>query len=282
MKLDTKELKTITLLYVEDDEIVRTQTNIVLQKLFKKVFVANDGAEGLKVFTENKHEIDIVVSDINMPNMNGLDMIENINKLNTQIPTIVTTAHTDSKFVINAMEINVDKYMSKPIQIKDLTIAIVDIVQKYRRFNNIENLARTLMEKKAHHDSVHSDLNEKVERLQLENNYLNAVVDNLVLRIKIDKTAQILEVSDKFLRFFAFSKDDVIGKNINVLRCEDSKEESFQKLMLKAIHMKKSVTSTYTFIKSDNKTKVVGDVTITPTYDVTMLVSGYTVFIDLL
>lgn len=282
MKLDTKELKTITILYVEDDEIVRTQTHIVMQKLFKKVFVAEDGVEGLKVFKENKNEIDIVVSDINMPNMNGLDMIETINKLNTQIPTIVTTAHTDSKFVISAMEINVDKYMSKPLQIKDLTVAIVDIVQKYRRLNNIETLARTLMEKKAHHDTLHSSLNEKVERLQLENNYLNAIVDNLVLRLKIDKSAHILETSDKFLRFFAFSKEDVIGKNINILRCEDCKEESFQKLMLKAIHMKKSVTSTYTFIKSDNETKVVGDLTLTPTYDESMLVSGYTVFIDIL
>lgn len=282
MKLDTKELKTITLLYVEDDQIVRDQTAVVMRKLFKKVFVAYDGVEGLNIFKEHKAEIDIVVSDINMPNMNGLDMIARINEINTQIPTIVTTAHTDSKFVMDAMDINVDKYMPKPLQIKELTLNIINIVQKYRRLNNIEVLARTLMEKKSEHDSLHSTLSEKVERLQIENNYLNAIVDNLVLKVKIDKTAQILEVSDKFLRFFEFSKEDVIGQNINLIRCDDCTEESFQKLMLKAIHTKKTVTSTYLLVKSDNKTKIMGDVALTPTYNNDMLVSEYILYIDLL
>lgn len=281
MKLDTKELKKITILYVEDDQIVREQTTIVMQKLFKKAFIAQDGVEGLELFKEHKDEIDIVVSDINMPNMNGLEMIKHINEINAQIPTIVTTAHTDSKFVIDAMDINVDKYMPKPILIKDLTINIVNIVQKYRRMNNIEVLARTLMEKKSENETLHSNLNEQVERLQSENNYLNAIVDNLVIRIKIDKAAQVLEVSDKFLRFFDLSKDEVVGQNINILRCEDCSQESFQKLMLKAIHTKKTVTSTYTFEKS-NKTKFTADVTLTALYDTNMLVSEYIMYLDIL
>jgi PAS domain S-box-containing protein len=281
MKLDTKELKTITILYVEDDETVRAQTAAVMKKLFKKVFVGNDGVEGLEIYKKNQKDIDIVVSDINMPNMNGLEMIENINKLNTQIPTVVTTAHTDSKFVINAMDINVDKYMAKPLLIKELTINIVNIVQKYRRLNNIEVLARSLMNKQSKTDTLQSNLNEKVERLQMEKTYLNAIVDNLVLKVKVDKAAHILETSDKFLRFFELSKEEVIGKNINILRCEECTGESFQKLMLKAIHMKKTVTSTYTFTKNDKK-QFIGDVTLTPIYDVNMLVSGYIIYIDLL
>jgi len=281
MKLDTKELKTITILYVEDDDAVREQTQIVMTKLFKNVYIAEDGVLGLNKFKQHKDEIDIVVSDINMPNMNGLDMISKINELNSSIPTIVTTAHTDSKFVLDAIDMNVDKYMPKPLQIKELTINIVNIVQKYRRLNNIEVLARTLMEKKSETEHLHSNLSEKMERLQIENNYLKAIVDNLVLKVKIDKAAQIIETSDKFLRFFELSKDEIIGENINILRCENCDQESFQKLMLKAIHTKKTVTSTYTFKKGENS-KITADVTLTPSYNINMLVSEYTVYIDIL
>ncbi|MEA3290549.1 MAG: response regulator, partial [Campylobacterota bacterium] len=109
MTLDTKQLKTITLLYVEDDEAVMKQTKKLFDKIFKKVYTAQNGREGVNTFTEYQKEIEIIVTDINMPELNGIDMIKEINKYTLNIPVIVTTAHTDSEHLMNAIELNVDK-----------------------------------------------------------------------------------------------------------------------------------------------------------------------------
>jgi len=280
LKLDTKELKTITILYVEDDTLVRNQTKQILDKIFFKVFIASDGKEGLEVFRTNQEHIDAVVTDINMPNMSGLEMIERINEINHSIPTIVTTAHADAKFLMSAIDINVDKYLSKPIQVKELTTSIVNIVLKYRRIHNIENLAKSLVSRSSKDHDLNNSLIAQVDMLKKENNYLKAIIDNLVVTFKIDKNGFITETSDKFLRFFSFSKDEIIGKNINILKCEDYKQESFQKLMLKAIHIKKTITSTYAF-KTNKSQSIHCEITLTPQYDSELLVSGYIVHIDI-
>lgn len=282
MKLDTKELKTITVLYVEDDALVRDQTKTIFEKLFHKVIVAFDGQEGLEKFKQNKDEIDVIVSDINMPNMNGLEMMKEIDKINNSIPTIITTAHTNSDFLISAIDISVDKYISKPLQIKELTISIVKAVLKYRRLNNIENLAKNLVTKSTQVDDINSTLTQKLDFYEKENSYYKAIVDTLVVTFKIDKSGNITEGSDKFFRFFNFEKDEIIGANINELQCENcDAEESFQKLMLKAIHTKKTVVSTYTF-KTDDNVSVKCDLTLSSLYDSNSLVNGYVIYLDVL
>ncbi len=281
MKLDTKELKNITLLYVEDDQLIREQTNKILTKLFKKVFCAYDGKNGLEIFKEYQNEIDVIVTDINMPHLNGLEMIEEINKLQNSIPTIVTTAHTDSNYLINAIDLNVDKYIAKPIQIKDLTISVVDNVLKYRRANNIENLAKSLVSKSSKDDSINNTLSNQVEQLQKQNRYYKAIIDNLVVTCKIDKNGNFVEVSDKFLRLFNYSKESIIGENINILQCESCPQESFQKLMLRVIHAKKTIVSSYK-LKIGNSRSITSDLTLTPNYNIDSFIMGYTVYIDVL
>jgi len=205
MKLDSKQLKNITILYVEDDLLVREQTEKILKKLFKKVYVAVDGKEGLELYKEFISNIDVVVTDINMPNMNGLDMIKEINNLNKSIPTIVTTAHSDSHNLIKAIDINVDKYITKPIQVKELTVTIVDLVLTYKRINNIENLAKTLVQKTTLNDKENSELTGELEFVKNQNRYFESIVDNMVLNCKIDKNGNFLEVSNKLKVFFEYS-----------------------------------------------------------------------------
>ena len=279
MKLDSKQLKSITILYVEDDLLVREQTEKILKKLFKKVYVAVDGKEGLELYKEFISNIDVVITDINMPNINGLDMIKEINNLNKSIPTIVTTAHSDSHNLIKAIDINVDKYITKPIQVKELTVTIVDLVLTYKRMNNIENLAKTLVQKTTLNDKENSELTDELEFVKNQNRYLESIVDNMVLNCKIDKNGNFLEVSNKLKVFFEYS--DIIGKSINILQSENCDQESFQKLMLKAIHTKKTVISTYSLI-TKSKRKVDIEVTMTSIYGKDALVNGYVVYFDIL
>ncbi|RLA80550.1 MAG: hypothetical protein DRG78_10760 [Epsilonproteobacteria bacterium] len=277
MKLDTKELKTITLLYVEDDDVVRSQIKPLMNKLFKKLFIAVDGVDGLEQYKQHQNDIDIIVTDINMPNMNGLDMIEKINELNTSIPVIVTTAHTDSKFILDAINKSVDKYMAKPLQVKELTLNIVNMVLKYRRLNSIENLSKNLAQKSKATDT----LGHQLDIVQKQNNYNKAIIDNFIVTFTTDKNGNIVSGSDKFFRYFDFSIDEIVGQNVSILRCDLCTQETFQKLMLKVIHTKKTVVSTYSFKVNNNKS-VDCDVTISAIYDKQSLVNGYKFYLDIL
>lgn len=279
MKLDTKQLQHISILYVEDDEIVRVQTEKILGKLFKKVYIGVDGQEGLSLYKKNVENIDIIVTDINMPKVNGFDMINEIHEITKSIPTIVTSAHSDSSNLMKAIDINIDKYITKPIQIKELTVTIVELVAKYKRINNIENLAKDLVYKTTKNDKENDELNNELEVLKNQNIYLNSLVDNMIINFKIDKNGNITEVSNKFKMFF--NSTEILGQNISILRCDTCTQETFQKLMLKAIHSKKTVMSNYTLITNSER-KINTSVTMTPFYTQDALVGGYTVYIDIL
>jgi len=111
IKALTKEL---VVLYVEDEEDIRHQMFGLLRILFKEVDVACDGFEGLEMF--HKRPYDLIITDIQMPNMNGLDMIEHIRHNNTEIPIIITTAFSDQDYFIRSIDLKIDKYLLKPIE----------------------------------------------------------------------------------------------------------------------------------------------------------------------
>jgi len=105
--------KNITILYVEDDENIRLNTKRPLQYLSNKLFLASNGLEGLKIY--KKEKIDIVISDIKMPKMNGIEMAKEIKKINPDQYIIFITAHSDTNFFLEAIDLQVDGYILKPI-----------------------------------------------------------------------------------------------------------------------------------------------------------------------
>jgi len=110
------ELNNFTILYVEDD--IDTQELIVdiLQCYFKEVFVASDGQEGLKLY-KNKNP-DIVLSDISMPIMDGLEMSGAIKELNPQQLIALFTAFNEPEYLKRAAELGIDTYIMKPLDEK--------------------------------------------------------------------------------------------------------------------------------------------------------------------
>jgi PAS domain S-box-containing protein len=281
MLLDTKKLKKISVLYVEDDESVREQTLGLFDRIFKKVFVACDGEEGLEQFKNNGSQIDIIVTDINMPNKNGLEMVREINKIVSNIPIIVTTAHTDSEHLLNAIDLNVDKYISKPVQIRDLTVTIVELVAKYKRLDNIESLAKTLVQKSNDDNVVNEELKEKVDFLEKTVEHYKEIMDSLVFTLETDKHGVITAASKKFLTFFDYSKSELFGKNLSELKCSSCNGINFQQLMLKSLHEKKTIVSEHVF-KTNNGQSVVFDVAMTPVYGDDSFVTGYKFYMDLI
>ena len=113
-------LKNITILYAEDEKDLREVTHQILKGFTKKQYVAQNGQEGLELFKEHENEIDLIITDVNMPILNGLDMIKEIKKININIPIIVATAFSNKEYLLEAIDIGVDKYVLKPIDIAKL------------------------------------------------------------------------------------------------------------------------------------------------------------------
>lgn len=106
-------LKQITLLYVEDDNDIRSALSHGLERKVKKLYTAVNGEDGYKQYLQ--HRPDIIVTDIKMPKMSGLEMSKLIRMTDKNIPIIVTSAHSESVNFLEAIEMGVTNYLLKPI-----------------------------------------------------------------------------------------------------------------------------------------------------------------------
>lgn len=120
MENNVSRLKDITVLYCEDEEYLRDVTKGILASFTKEQLIAEDGQIGLELFKQNQNSIDLIITDVNMPNMNGLEMAKEIKAINPNMPIIVATAFSNSEYLLEAIELGVDKYVLKPINIKKL------------------------------------------------------------------------------------------------------------------------------------------------------------------
>jgi PAS domain S-box-containing protein len=115
-------LKTLTVLYVEDDPDAREQLGRFLQRRIGTLITAQNGAAGLDAFGNQRP--DIVITDIQMPVMDGLTMSSEIRKLDASIPIIVVTAFEQTDYLMRSIEIGMDKYVAKPVDPDRLVTAL--------------------------------------------------------------------------------------------------------------------------------------------------------------
>ena len=118
-----KILKNLTLLYVEDEPLIRENAVEYLSRYCKKVLEAKDGEEGYAVY--KSHSPDLIISDIKMPKLNGLDMATQIRQEDKQTPIILATAHTQTEYLLKAVELQLIKYIVKPITADKLQEALL-------------------------------------------------------------------------------------------------------------------------------------------------------------
>ena len=112
----------VSILYVEDEDNIREGYAKALKRISSNLQTAADGEEGLALY--KKHHFELIVSDIKMPKMNGIEMVKEIKKLNPEISIIFTSAHTESAYLLEAIELQVDGYLLKPVDKKSLTALV--------------------------------------------------------------------------------------------------------------------------------------------------------------
>ncbi|MGM0623068.1 MAG: diguanylate cyclase [Campylobacterota bacterium] len=105
--------KELTILYVEDDASIQEGYSRALKRYCQELILASDGIEGYEKFLQ--HKPDIIISDINMPKSNGLEMAKKIKQIDSKQPIIFTTAYSDSNYTVEALELQVEGYLLKPV-----------------------------------------------------------------------------------------------------------------------------------------------------------------------
>lgn len=118
------ELNTYTVLYVEDEDTVREIIGRSLRRACKEVHLAANGQEGLALF--ERHHCDLVVTDIEMPVMNGVEMIRRIKELDSERPCVVVTAYKDESHHSELA----DKTIYKPVDLQELRNAMIEACKK--------------------------------------------------------------------------------------------------------------------------------------------------------
>lgn len=140
-------LKEISCLYVEDENSIREPLSMLLTKYLKEVFVAENGEEGLKLFKENR--VDIVISDIRMPKMDGLEMSQKIKEIDSEVLIILVTAFSDIDYLKKAIEIGVEAYLTKPLELDKLFKKLnflAEIIKNKRESKELLNLLKMVFD----------------------------------------------------------------------------------------------------------------------------------------
>ncbi len=127
-----------SLLYVEDDPFLREQYIPFFQLLFYDVYQAKDGEEALLHY--KNHNPDIIILDINIPKINGLEVAKRIRQDNEEVILIMLTAHSDKEKLLDAIELKLTKYLIKPIRTFEFEDILTTTIEKLVRKKKKENI----------------------------------------------------------------------------------------------------------------------------------------------
>ncbi|MDD2886862.1 MAG: response regulator transcription factor [Aliarcobacter sp.] len=131
------KLNAFSVLYVEDEDGIRNNIEEILRHLFKEVATAKNASDAYKKYIQNKP--DLIITDIKMGNETGIDLVKKIRETDSKTRVIVTSAHTDLDYLLEATQLHLVKYIVKPITNDNLMEALESFIKSYDD-NKIYNL----------------------------------------------------------------------------------------------------------------------------------------------
>ena len=123
-------MSNLTLLYAEDDPESRKNYAFVLEEYFSTVYIAENGREALELYYEKKP--DVMLLDISMPFINGLEVAKSVRTENKEIPIIMLTAHSEQEKLLTAIPLGLSEYLLKPIDNKNLIEILLKVISEIK------------------------------------------------------------------------------------------------------------------------------------------------------
>ncbi len=225
-----EQLKGLTLLFVEDDDIAREMLENLLGRMTDNLIVRKNGEEGLEAFKEFRP--DIVISDIKMPKMSGVEMAAEIKEIDKNAVIVFLTAHKEPMLVVKAVELGAKRFIFKPVRLKTLKEALGAIAKEI---------------------SYEKELLRKEEEIKQERILTEKILNtqnNIV--IFSSKEEGIIKINSRFFDYFPFDsldefkskhacicelfmeEDGVVYKLEDIHRLADAPKERDQKFIAKA------------------------------------------------
>lgn len=130
-----KTLKTFTLLYIEDEDAIRENLLLTLNMIFKNVIAVSNAEEALNIY--NNDTPNIILSDINLPNMSGIEFIKIVREENYNIPVILLSAFTDTNILLESTKLKLVDYLTKPVSFDNLYQSFLNATKEIIRDGNI-------------------------------------------------------------------------------------------------------------------------------------------------
>jgi two-component system NtrC family sensor kinase len=160
LKMLIDQISELSLLYVEDNEQARIETLETLGVLFKQITPAKDGREGLEKF--RRGSFDLVITDIRMPEYDGISMIEAIREVDKDIAIVIVSAYDETNYFTNAIKLGVEGYLLKPFAIEELISVVQKVTEKIF-------LRRELLEYK---ETLEKRVQEQLEQMNRQDDFI--------------------------------------------------------------------------------------------------------------
>ncbi|HBK1978934.1 TPA: response regulator transcription factor [Campylobacter jejuni] len=209
----SQECKELIILVVEDEVKARESMINILSERFSKVIGAQNGDEGLKKF--KKFKPDLVITDITMPIMDGLDMAREIKEISDDVPIVVLSAYSEKERLLRSIDIGIDKYLIKPVDIEELFKVLDYLIGEKIEANMLVKISEEYQFNKTKRTLIYSG--EEIVLTKKELAFISLLLKQpgaLVLHEDIKKNVWIGEhVSDTAVRTFIKRVRDKVGED---------------------------------------------------------------------
>ena len=201
-------IKTLNILYVEDDVNAREISTKIFKRFFNTVDTKENGLEGFFAFKEkyiNKEKYDLIISDINMPKLDGIELLEKIREIDTEVPVIFVTARNESDILLKAIELKISDFLVKPLNLDFITEVLYKTCEKL---------------------FLKSILIKKNRELEL---YIKTV-EEVAFIIKMDLNYDIKYINNILCNSIGYEAKDIIGQNFDFIKPKLSSHNIFENL----------------------------------------------------
>jgi len=192
----------MSVLYVEDEPLIRDNTKLLLETIFSGVQIASNGREGLEYFQEKR--FDIVITDILMPEMNGVNMIRKMKEINAYQRFIVTSACEESSYLLELINLGVAQFLLKPIQTEQIIQILHEVVKNIYNERKVAQFNAKIKNDLVHQTTLLEQYKEVVD------------LSNIVIKTGIE--GNITYVNELFCKTSGYEADEIIEKGHEVLR----------------------------------------------------------------